>query len=181
MSESSSEPMLVVALRNITRELPGLLYSLYVFAWDVLTAVVFPLASICAVTIVSWKIGSEGYKILFPPPADVWHKEALGVLKKGEDDLTIRKAERLLKKSIHRQPTYLPSHLSIASLQLYQKDSPQECLKSIDYALTIFPNNEQLIQLQLDAKAVQGNMKNMVTAGAVTVPYLGEIPFRQRK
>ena len=179
MSESSSESsMLVVALRNIIREVPGLLNSFYAFTWDVLTTIVFPFAFISIVTVVSWKIAFEVYRILFPPPAHIWHKEALGVLKKGDDDRTIRQAERLLNKSIRRQPTYLPSHLSIASLQLYQKDSPQECLESIEYALTIFPNNEELLQLQLDAKAVQGNMKNMVTAGMVTVPYLGEIPMK---
>lgn len=109
------------------------------------------------------------------------HREALGVLKKGDDDRTIRQAERLLKKSIKRQPTYVQSHLSLASLQLYQKDSPEESLETIDAALEIFPNNKELLQLQLDAQAVQQNMGHMTTAGAVTVPYLGDTPFRQRR
>lgn len=107
------------------------------------------------------------------------YREALGVLKKGDDDATIRQAERLLKRSIKRQTSYLPSHLSLASLQLYQQDSPEKCLETIDVALTIFPNDKELLQLQLDAKAVQQNMGHMATAGAVTVPYLGDIPFRQ--
>ena len=110
----------------------------------------------------------------------LFFREALGVLKKGDDARTIQKAERLLKKSINRQPTFLPSHLSLASLQLYQKDSPEECLKTITVALEIFPENKELLQLQLDAKAVEQNMGHMATAGVVTVPYLGEIPFRPR-
>jgi len=107
------------------------------------------------------------------------HREALGLLKKGDDDRTIRQAERLLKRSIRHEPAHLQSHLSLASLQLYQMDSPEECSKSLDYALTIFPSNEELLQLQLDAKAFQQNMGHMATAGAVTIPHLGEIPFRQ--
>lgn len=106
------------------------------------------------------------------------YREALGVLKKSDDDYTIRQAERLLKRSIKREPTFLPSHLSLASLQLYQQDSPDKCLKTIDVALTIFPKNKELLQLQLDAQAVQQNMGHMATAGAVNVPHLGDIPFR---
>ncbi len=106
------------------------------------------------------------------------HREALGTLKKGDDKRTLRRAERLLEQSIRKEPTFLPSHLSLASLQLYQWDSPEECLKTIDRAYGWFPKNPELIQLELDARAVQENLGHMVRTGAVSIPYLGDIPLK---
>jgi uncharacterized protein HemY len=101
------------------------------------------------------------------------YREALGLLKKGDDQRTVLRAEKLLIKSIKRDPTFLPSHLSLAALQLFQQDLPEACLETIDRALKLFPNDPELIQLQLDAKAVEQNLGHMVMAGSVTIPHLG--------
>jgi hypothetical protein len=106
------------------------------------------------------------------------HREALGLLKKEDNERAALQAEHLLQWSIKRQPTYRPSYLSLASLQLYQRDLPDECLKTIDRALLVFPNDPDLLKLQLDAKAVEQNLGNMTKAGLTTMPYLGDIPMR---
>lgn len=105
----------------------------------------------------------------------VFYREALGLLKKGDDQRTVRQAEKLLQKSIKRDPTFLPSHLSLAALQLFQQDCPEACLETIDSALKLFPNDPDLMQLQLDAEAVRQNLGHMVRAGSLMIPYLGDI------
>jgi hypothetical protein len=103
------------------------------------------------------------------------YSHTLGLLKKEDDQRTVRQAESLLQKSIKRDPTFLPSHLALAALQLYQQDCPVACAKTIDRALKWFPDDPELIQLQLDAKAVEQNLGYMVKAGSITIPHLGDI------
>ena len=108
----------------------------------------------------------------------VLYREALGLLKKADDQSTVRQAESLLQKSIQKNPTFKPSHLALAALQLYQQDCPEACVKTIDRALKWFPDDPELKQLQLDARAVQQNLGHMVKAGSITIPHLGDISMK---
>lgn len=71
MSESST---LAIAVRNLVREIPAFMDSFYAFAWDVLTTIIIPVGSMITVSIITWKISREIWRILFPPPAAVFHK-----------------------------------------------------------------------------------------------------------
>jgi len=72
--QQESSSMLVSAMRNLAWEIPTLLDSFYVFLWDVLTTVVIPVVFMVATAIVTWKVLREIWRILFPPPAAVFHK-----------------------------------------------------------------------------------------------------------
>lgn len=73
-SDRSSPSMLAIAMRNIAREIPSMMDSFYQFTWDVLTTIVLPAGAFLTVAIVTWKVSREIGRILFPPPAAVFHK-----------------------------------------------------------------------------------------------------------
>lgn len=104
------------------------------------------------------------------------HREALGVLKKGDGDSTWEQAEKLFRKSVRKDPHYLPSYLSLIAMQLYRKEDHEAALLTIKKARAMFPTkrkNKELRDMELDARAMGSNLGHMVLAGSFASPYLG--------
>ena len=102
----------------------------------------------------------------------------MGQLKKGHDKDSRQKAKKLLQKSIRRDPHYRESYLSLAALQLYEEDMPDEALQTIDSGLSKFPQNRELEQMRLDATAMKQNLGHMVKVGAFGMEHLGDEGWR---
>jgi hypothetical protein len=102
----------------------------------------------------------------------------LGQLKKGHGKDARSAAKTLLQKSIRRDPSYLESYLALAVLQLYEEDSPDEALLTIDSGLSKYPKNEELAQMRLDAMAMKENLGHMVKVGGFGLEHIGEEGWR---
>jgi hypothetical protein len=102
----------------------------------------------------------------------------LGHLKKGHGKDARSAAKKLLQKSIRRYPSYLESYLALIVLQLYEEDSPDDALKTIDSGLSMFPKNQELRQMRLDAMAMKENLGHMVKVGGFGLEHIGEEGWR---
>ena len=102
----------------------------------------------------------------------IFHREALGALKKGHDEAHRQEAKRLLQKAIQKDPNLIASYLTLAALQLYQEESADESLQTIDSALVKFPKNRELEQMRMDALAIKQNLGHMVKVGAFGMQHL---------
>lgn len=120
------------------------------------------------------------HRIVYPPDARELNKEALGWLKKGENRHNVNQAKQLLKRSIKKDPNYLPPRMSLAALQLYQEQNHQDAIVTIKETQALFPGNKELENMELDAKAMKANLGHMVLAGSATTNYLGDYSYRYR-
>mmetsp|Transcript_1687 Transcript_1687/g.2702 ORF Transcript_1687/g.2702 Transcript_1687/m.2702 type:complete len:189 (+) Transcript_1687:253-819(+) len=144
------------------------------------------LAPFCLVLLMLWllrKLLRHVSQIIWPPTVDELRAQALGILKKTEraiirtkDQEHYEEAKKLLQTSIKKDRLYLPSYLTLASIQLYLEKDAKESMVTIENALDIFPKDKDLISLQLDAKAMNDNMGHMVLAGPVSCRHLEYIP-----
>lgn len=76
---------------------------------------------------------------------------------------------------------YLPSILTLAAIQIYQEENATEGQQTVEKGLRLFPGNKDLLQLQLDCKAVAQNLGHMINAGFSASKYLGDythLPLR---
>lgn len=120
-------------------------------------------------------------RILFPPTAEELRRKALGLLNRKNDDPKRReKAKKILEQSIVCDSQHLPSYLALASIQVYQEKHPKEGLETLNQAMRHFPKDEELTAIQLDAKAMQGNMGHMVLTGNFYCPHLDDTGLRLR-
>ena len=71
-----------------------------------------------------------------------------------------------------KDPNYLPSHLSLAAMEIYVEQDSVSALDTLERAQKIFPNDKELKQLHLDAEAMSSNLGHMVTAGAFANKHL---------
>jgi hypothetical protein len=90
-------------------------------------------------------------------------------------------AKKLLLRSIKHYPNYLPSHLSLAAMQLYQEESIEDGVATVDAALKIFPEDKELLQMRMDAKAMEANLGHMILCGASASRFLGDAGWRTQK
>jgi uncharacterized membrane-anchored protein len=90
-------------------------------------------------------------------------------------------ARKLLLRSIKLYPNYLPSYLALAAMQLYQEESIEEGVATIEAALKIFPDDKELLQMKMDAKAMEANLGHMILCGASASRYLGDAGWRTRR
>jgi hypothetical protein len=99
-------------------------------------------------------------------------REGLGCLKKGDGDQARIQANKLFRQSIKKDPKHLPSYLSLIALQLFHEEDHKSAMETIRDAKTKFPKNEDLKNLELDAKAMSVNLGHMVLAGSFASPHL---------
>mmetsp|Transcript_26226 Transcript_26226/g.36754 ORF Transcript_26226/g.36754 Transcript_26226/m.36754 type:complete len:189 (+) Transcript_26226:230-796(+) len=162
---------------NISLESCSKLYRYIIFQ------IVTPL---CLVLLMLWllrKLIRHVSQSIWPPTVDELRAQALGILKKAElakkrtkDQDHYEEAKKLLQTSIKKDRLYLPSYLTLASVQLYLEKDAKESMVTIENALDIFPKDKDLTSLQLDAKAMNENMGHMVLAGPLSCRHLECIP-----
>ena len=105
-------------------------------------------------------------------------RQALNLLQKRSDTATRQHVKKLLNRSIKQYPKYLPSYLALIAMLLYQEGSLTDGLETIERALEIFPKDHDLLQMKMDAKALQANLGQMVNGGVVASRYLGVAGWR---
>jgi len=167
------------AIENLARAAPEYFEELLPVLQELGRTVVLPIGVgvICLAALL--RILEILLRIIFPPNATALRKEALGCLKKGDGAQTWSQAKTLLQKSIKRDPTYLPSYLSLVALQLYQEEDHEGALETIREAKAKNPaackNNKDMRNLELDAVAMSSNLGHMVLAGSFASPHLGGV------
>jgi len=169
------------AVRDIAADLPDEISKLPKFLQDLSINTILPAAVILCAVGGFLRVLSICIKLLFPPGAPELHKQALGCLKDGEDKEERDKAIELLEMSLRLDPLYLPSYLTLTAVYIYQDEDATSALKTLDKGLQRFPKNKDLLQLQLDAKAVQQNLQHMVRAGFFSSKYLGEAGYLRKR
>lgn len=108
-----------------------------------------------------------------------FQREAIGYLKKGDDESTRSKARKALRLSLSKDPKYLPSLLTKAAMEIYEDEDVAEGSKTVQYALKLYPENKDLLQMQMDLQAIKHNLGHMVKAGFFPMKYLPECSYRR--
>jgi tetratricopeptide (TPR) repeat protein len=161
------------SLDTLVQEAPAAFWRLLPILEDAARTVLLPIVVglVCAAAVK--RIFEIIYRIIFPLSAQQLHKEALGCLKKSDDDKGKRdQAKQLLQRSISKDPKYLPARLSLAALQLYQEGNCKEAMITIQEAQAKFPKNKELKNLEMDVKAMTSNSGHMVLTGSFASTYL---------
>lgn len=171
---------LASAIARVVEEAPGAVAQLLPFLKAAAKEVLIPIFAGIFGTVAVIRVFQTLHRIVHPPNAKELHKEALGCLKKGENKPTVNRAKQLLERSIKKDPHYLPPRLSLAALQLYQEQNHEEATVTIKQAQALFPNNKELDNMELDAKAMKANLGHMVLVGSAATTYLGDYSYRYR-
>lgn len=169
---------LASAIARIVEEAPVAFARLLPFLQGAVKEVLIPIFAGIFGTVAVIRVFQTLHRIFFPPNAKELHKEALGCLKKGENKPTVHRAKELLKRSIKKDPHYLPPRLSLAALQLYQEQNHEDASITIKEAQALFPDNKELDNMELDARAMKANLGHMVLAGSAATKYLGDYSYR---
>jgi len=167
-----------VAMKNIIRDLPDHLRELPQALKQIGKDVILPMSAFLIAFAIGWHWLYTMYKIMYPPTAEEYHAQALNLLQKRSDTATRQHVKKLLNRSIKQYPKYLPSYLALIAMLLYQEGSLTDGLETIERALEIFPKDHDLLQMKMDAKALQANLGQMVNGGVVASRYLGVAGWR---